>query len=151
MTNFGKSLKKNNIKWMNISEEIENFKLDSVKINFIFPKGKFKVWDSSSPLPIIIKFNYHDTNYILGESIENKSVIEELIETYAEKLNADVLYLSKVKSTKRDLVKLIEHVNAKYIICKRCNFNDYKTFNTFKNGMISSISMENQITIDTYK
>ena len=146
-----KVIKKNNIKWMNISEEIENFKLDSVKINFIFPKGKFKVWDSSSPLPIIIKFNYHDTNYILGESIENKSVIEELIETYAEKLNADVLYLSKVKSTKRDLVKLIEHVNAKYIICKRCNFNDYKTFNTFKNGMISSISMENQITIDTYK
>lgn len=139
------------IKWKDISEDVENFKLQGVKINFIKPRGEFKIWDSTMPLPIIIKLMYEGKSFLFGESLQNEYVQSELIKSYPEKIGANILFLPKMTNKKGNLEKFLGLVNPNQIICNSCNSGKFKIYRTDNDGMISSIFDRNQITIKTYK
>jgi len=89
-------IKDKNIRWKNILDEVENFEIEGVRIEFLQPRGGFKVKDSSRPYPLIVKLTFGEVSFIFGEGIIEKEVQKELMEIYKDRIEGGVLYIPRI-------------------------------------------------------
>lgn len=98
-----KLIKRRKVRWKNIMDEVENFETDGVRIEFYKPRGNHEVADSSRPYPLILKLTLGNVNFLLGESLEYPSVQSELIDTYSNRIQSNVVYVSQLGGNLRVL------------------------------------------------
>ena len=86
-----------NIGWKNIMDEVENFEVEGVRIEFYKPRGYYKMTDSSRPYPLILSLTFGKTNFLLGESLGDPSVQRELMGIYHNRIQSKVVYVPALK------------------------------------------------------
>lgn len=86
-----------NIGWKNIMDEVENFQVEGLWIEFYKPRGYYKITDSSRPYPLILNLRFGQTNFLLGESLGDPSVQRELMDTYHSRIQSKAVYVPAFK------------------------------------------------------
>ncbi|HEX9830812.1 MAG TPA: DNA internalization-related competence protein ComEC/Rec2 [Thermodesulfobacteriota bacterium] len=100
-------IKSKGIRWKNIFEEVENFELEGVRFEFLKPRGKFEIKDSSRPYPILAKLSFKEANFLFGEAIEEESVQNELIEIYQDRIKSSLLYTPRIAGMTANFISVV--------------------------------------------
>ncbi len=149
-------IKRKEIRWKDISKETETFVIEGTNFRFFKPRGEFSVWDYRYPLPFIIRIGYGGRYFLMGESISNRYVQKELVETYSDVLKADLAYIPEIRRGP-EVSEFIKTSGMEYIICKSCYGKDpgkgvnATIFQTDVSGMIRVTSDGDEISIHEYK
>ena len=114
-----KLVKGKNISWKNLMDEVENFEIEGVRIEFYKPRGYYKIADSSRPYPLIFKLTFGNINYLLGESLGDLSVQRELIDIYHNRIQSNVLYIPQLKGNLRSFNDFLNIVSPEILIVNR--------------------------------
>lgn len=132
------------IRWKDISSHTESFTLEGVEFSFIKPRGEFSVWDYRKPLPLIIRISYRNNRFLMGELLENRFVQKELVITYRNRIESDVIYLPDL-SVNDDLNSFLDTTQAEYIICKRCTVPEKggnRKVGTLETGVLGMVTVK---------
>lgn len=86
-------VRRKNIGWKNIMDEVEKFEVEGVGVEFYKPRGYHKITDSSRPYPLILNLRFGQINFLLGESLGDPSVQRELMHTYHSRIQSKVVYV----------------------------------------------------------
>jgi competence protein ComEC len=100
-------IKSKGVRWKNISDEVEDFELEGVRLEFLKPRGKFEIKDSSRPYPILAKLTFKEANFLFGEAIEEESVQNELIEIYQDRIKSSLLYTTKLSGMTTNFISVV--------------------------------------------
>ncbi len=105
-----------NISWKNILDEFETLDIEGVQIEFLKPRGKFTADDSSKPFPLVGKLTFEKVGFLFGESLTEKRVQDELLETYRDRIESSVLYIPRVPDRQKDISDFIRAVSPRIIV-----------------------------------
>ena len=90
-------VRRKDIAWKNIMDEVENFEVEGVGFEFYKPRGYYKLTDSSRPYPLILNLRFGQINFLLGESIGDPYVQRQLMDTYHSRIQSKVVYVPAFK------------------------------------------------------
>ncbi|MGB7292412.1 MAG: DNA internalization-related competence protein ComEC/Rec2 [Thermodesulfobacteriota bacterium] len=90
-------VRRKNIDWKNIMDEVENFEVEGVRIEFYKPRGYYEITDSSRSYPLILNLTFGKIDFLLGESLGDPSVQRELMDIYHNRIQPKVVYVPALK------------------------------------------------------
>jgi beta-lactamase superfamily II metal-dependent hydrolase len=145
-----------NIGWKNIMDEVENFEVEGVGIEFYKPRGFYKITDSSRPYPLILNLRFGKINFLLGESLRNPFVQRELIDTYHNRIRSKVVYIPALKGNfevTNDFLNTLSPeiviVNGTFDGIRRLYERDASDLNNHKKAKLIETGKEGMVAIGT--
>jgi beta-lactamase superfamily II metal-dependent hydrolase len=91
--------------------------MEGVRLDFIKPRGKFEIKDSSRPYPLLLKLTFGQVSFIFGEGMAEDTVQTELLEIYRDRIVSSVIYLPGIYGTRA--TDFIYSVSPKIIVTSR--------------------------------
>lgn len=150
-------IKNKGISWKNISDEVEDFDIEGVRVEFLKPRGKFEIKDSSRPYPILGKLTFKEAKVLFGEAIEQETVQNELIEIYRERIKCSVLYVPRISGVNtRGFISTVSPrfivTNATYSSPSVSNdiVNQITVFQTDTQGTVTVLTDGKMLRVKTY-
>jgi len=151
-------IREKKITWKNILDEVEDFEIEGVQIGFMKPRGGFQIRDSARPYPLIMKFVFGQSSFLLGESLENTMVQRELVDVYSDKIKSKVVYIPRLDRLLRDEADFLNAVSPAILISsghKKSLSNahereDTNLFETSHEGMVTIITDGNEIRVNSF-
>lgn len=147
-----KLVKSKNIGWKNIMDDVENFDVEGVRVEFYKPRGYFKIKDSARSYPLVCQLTFGNINFLLGESLEDLSVQRELADIYRERVQSEVVYVPELDNFE-GIKKFLNAFSPKILILNQTfddfgksyerrvlnsdNQTEWKLIETKKEGMVS--------------
>ena len=110
-------IREKRVSWKNMLDDVETFEIEGVRLDFIKPRGKFEIKDSSIPYPLLLKLTFGRVSFIFGEGIAEDAVQTELLEIYRERIASSVIYLPGIYGIRA--MDFIYSVSPKVMVTSR--------------------------------
>lgn len=146
-----KTIRIKDIKWKNMSEELEELYFGDMKITFIKPYVDNNVRYSNEPRPILISIRNNNKKLLIAEGIDKNYVQKEINSIYKNKIRSDVVFINQINGYDYNFKEFIELVMPHSIITNKIRADiksnipdDVGLLVTSKTGMVTLyLSSEN--------
>ena len=118
------------------------------------PGEGFFIEDSSFPHPVALMLNFRDLNFLLGESLGNERVQNELSAIYGGRIKSSVLYIQDILINEASL-RFLRAVNPGVLVTNRLDQRpDFgipiTVFHTESEGAVKITTNGSAIEVKTY-
>ena len=102
-----------------MSLKVENLSEDST-IKIIKPGDGFFIQDSSFPHPVALMLNFKNEKFLLGESLDDEQIQNELSDVYGGRIKSSVLYIQDIRIDE-PFLRFLRTVSPRVLVTDRIN------------------------------